>query len=132
MCRWAERCSSTDAFHDGATGALARLFGSQVAGRGARLSIGKLAGDVVTFLSPLPHNLKYCVLEERLAVCRFACDARIPAWALEGGFFCVVRTRDELSIVRTEDVCGEDRMPDGGLVECGWVALKLGGRFHFR
>jgi hypothetical protein len=79
----------------------------------------------------LPHNLKYSVLIERLAVCRFASDVRIPAWALEGGFFCVVRTRDELSIVCGEDVCGEGRMPDGAPVERGWLALKLEGPFPF-
>jgi hypothetical protein len=66
---------------------------------------------------------------ERLAVCRFASDARIPAWTLKDGFFCVVRTRDELSIVCGEDVCREDRMPDGALAERGWVALKLEGPF---
>jgi hypothetical protein len=80
--------------------------------------------------------LKYRVLVEQVAVCRFVSDARIPAWALEGGFFCVVRTRDELTIVCTEDVCaedisGEDRMPDGAPVERGWVALKLEGPFPF-
>jgi len=74
-------------------------------------------------------------------VCRLASDARIPAWALEGRFFCVVRTRDELSIVCTEDTCTEDvctedvgtkdRMPDGPPVERGWVALKLEGPFPF-
>jgi hypothetical protein len=68
---------------------------------------------------------------ERLAVCRFASDARVPAWALEGGFFCVVRTRDELSIVCREDVCTEDRIPDGALAERGWMALKLEGPFPF-
>jgi uncharacterized protein len=75
--------------------------------------------------------LKYCFLKERLAVCRFAANARIPAWALEGGFFCVVRTRDELSIVGGEDAWREDRMPDGALAERGWVALKLEGPFPF-
>src|ERR1700675_3953294 len=68
---------------------------------------------------------------ERLAVCRFVSNARIPAWALEGGFFCVVSTRDELSIVCTEDICREDRLPDGALAERGWVALKLEGPFPF-
>jgi hypothetical protein len=70
--------------------------------------------------------LKYRVLVERLAVCRLAFDARVPAWALEGGFFCLMRTRDELSIV-----CSEDRMPDSASVERGWVALKLEGPFPF-
>src|SRR5713101_7909135 len=68
---------------------------------------------------------------ERLAVYRFASDARVPAWALEGGFFCVVRTRDELSIVCGEGVYTEDRMPHAALAERGWVALKLEGPFPF-
>jgi hypothetical protein len=68
---------------------------------------------------------------ERLAVCRLASNARVPAWALEGEFFCVVRTRDELSIVCTEDVCTADPMPDGAPAERGWVALKLEGPFPF-
>jgi uncharacterized protein len=68
---------------------------------------------------------------KRLAVCRFASDARIPAWALEGAFFCVARTRDELSIVCSEDVCNEDRIPDGAPIERGWIALTLEGPFPF-
>jgi uncharacterized protein len=75
--------------------------------------------------------LKYRVLGEQLAVCRLPSEARIPAWALEGGFFCVVRTGDELSIVCREDVCTADRIPDGAPVERGWVALKLEGPFPF-
>jgi len=41
----------------------------------------------------------------------------------------VVRTRDELSIVCSEDVCPEGHMPDGALAERGWMALKLEGPF---
>jgi uncharacterized protein len=74
--------------------------------------------------------LKYRVLVERLAVCRLASDARIPGWAMEG-FFCVVRTREELSIVYSEDVCLGDHMPDPAPVERGWLALKLEGPFPF-
>lgn len=59
-------------------------------------------------------------------VCRLAFDARIPEWALDGGFFCVVRTSDELSIV-----CTEDRLPPGVSAERGWAALKLEGPFPF-
>jgi uncharacterized protein len=75
--------------------------------------------------------LKFRVLEERLAVCRLASDAPIPAGVLEGRFFCVVRTRDELSIVCSEDACSEDRMPDGTAVERGWIAVQLEGPFPF-
>jgi len=59
-------------------------------------------------------------------VCRFASDASVPSWSLEGGFFCVVRTTDEVSVVS-----GEDRIPDGARCERGWVALKLEGPFPF-
>ncbi|MGD1216491.1 MAG: ACT domain-containing protein, partial [Terriglobales bacterium] len=91
-------------------------------------------GGIKTWYKPasllfqLPHHLKYRVLAERLAACRLASDARIPAWASEdeGKFFCVVRTGDELSIV-----CAEDRIPDGVRAERGWLALKLEGPFPF-
>jgi len=66
-----------------------------------------------------------------MAVCRLASDARIPAWALESGFFCVVRTHDELSMVCTEDACSEDRLAHAATVERGWIALKLEGPFPF-
>ena len=73
---------------------------------------------------------------EQLAVCRLASAATIPDWALEDRFFCVVRTRDELSIVCAEDVCAEDvgsdnRLPPGASAERGWLALKLEGPFPF-
>jgi hypothetical protein len=79
----------------------------------------------------LHHNLKFRVLAERLAVCRLASDARVPAWALDGAFFCLVRTHEELSIVCTEEVCTEDRMAGGLSLERGWRALKLEGPFPF-
>jgi len=59
-------------------------------------------------------------------VCRLASDGEIPAWALGGGFFCVVRTREELSVV-----CPEDHVTDDLTAERGWVALKLEGPFPF-
>jgi uncharacterized protein len=74
----------------------------------------------------LSRNLKYRVLAESLAVCRLPSDVGIPAAALAGGFFCVVRTRHELSVV-----CTEDRIPDSALAERGWVALMLEGPFPF-
>ena len=75
----------------------------------------------------VPHKLKFRVLREGLAVCRLAADARFPAWALERGFFAVVRTLDhEISVV-----CSEDRVPHGAVVEPGWIALQLEGPFPF-
>ncbi|MBI1741066.1 MAG: ACT domain-containing protein [Acidobacteriales bacterium] len=70
--------------------------------------------------------MKYRVLREGLAVCQLAAGARVPEWALGGGFFCVTRTAEELSIV-----CEEGRVPEGVRVERDWVGLKLEGPFPF-
>jgi uncharacterized protein len=82
----------------------------------------------------LTHQLKYRILLQRLAVCRAASGAPIPAWVLEGEFFCVTCTPDELSIVCAESALAPDhaaRNLDGITVERGWIALKLEGPFPF-
>lgn len=77
--------------------------------------------------------MKFRVLTEPLAVCRLASDAPVPSWALDGQFFCVLRTNDELSVVCPEDHLPKDRIPNASLasVERGWLALKLEGPFPF-
>jgi hypothetical protein len=70
--------------------------------------------------------LKFCVLPDRLAVCRLDSDEPIPAWAFGGGLSAVVGTSEELSIV-----CEEERVPDECRAEKGWAALKLEGTFPF-
>jgi uncharacterized protein len=70
--------------------------------------------------------LKYRLLRERLAVCQLAAGARVPEWALAGGFFSVTHTAEELSVV-----CEEGRVPEGVRVERDWVGLKLEGPFPF-
>ena len=80
------------------------------------------------------HKLKYRVLNERLAVCRAATDAPIPAWAQAAEFFCVVRTTDELSIVCPQnriDPSVLEQARTGWKVEAAWAALKLEGPFPF-
>jgi hypothetical protein len=70
--------------------------------------------------------LKFRVLPERLAVYRFAPDAPLPAWALQGMLYSITRTGDELSIV-----CPENNSTEASTGEGGWVALKLEGPFPF-
>jgi len=79
-------------------------------------------------LAESPPKLKFCVLAERLAVCRMSADSAIPSWALDGDLFCVARTEEELSLV-----CAEDRVGANSeiKVEGGWIALKLEGPFPF-
>jgi uncharacterized protein len=72
----------------------------------------------------LPDPLKYRICPERLAVCKLAADASLPSWAQEGGFVCMTRASNELSIV-----CEEQRVPEGIPAERGWFALKLEGPF---
>jgi uncharacterized protein len=77
----------------------------------------------------VPHQLKYRVQRERLAICLLAAAAPIPAWAGSSALFSATRTRDELSIV-----CSENRIEQGPTemkVERGWLALKLEGPFPF-
>jgi uncharacterized protein len=74
----------------------------------------------------LPTYLKYRVLPDHLAVCQLPADALVPTWAQEGGFFCLTRSSEELSIVSAEQ-----RVPEGVRAERGWIALKLEGPFPF-
>jgi uncharacterized protein len=64
-------------------------------------------------------------------VCQLPSHAQVPAAVLDSAFFCVVRTREELSIVCSDDRMPEDRMPQGARAERGWLALKLEGPFPF-
>ena len=74
-------------------------------------------------------KLRFCVLAERLAVCRLPASSLIPEWALDGSFFCVARTADELSLVCRENQVHRDSSEI--VVEGGWTALKLEGPFPF-
>jgi hypothetical protein len=84
----------------------------------------------------LPHRLQYRVIRTPLVVCRLAPDTDISTWASKAEFFSATRTRDELSIVCSEEACVElfradDQSPDASRVERGWIALKLEGPFPF-
>ena len=59
-------------------------------------------------------------------MCRLHSSDSIPSWGTEGGFFCLVRGIDELSIVVSEDL-----VPKNVRCEVGWIALKLEGPFPF-
>ena len=71
-------------------------------------------------------NLNLSLLEGRFAVLQLDPSASIPTWALEGEFFTVSRSSEELSIV-----CLESNVPDGLRLERDWACLKLQGPFEF-
>ena len=70
------------------------------------------------------RRLELTLLPESFAISRLAADAAIPAWAMQGSFFSVTRTGDELSVV-TE----LSRVPVGVQSQPGWRALKVHGPF---
>jgi uncharacterized protein len=74
-------------------------------------------------------NLNLSLLEGRFAVVQLEPKSPVPAWALEGEFFTVTRTSEELSIV-----CLESNVPTNSSdlrLERDWACLKLQGPFEF-
>ncbi|MBI3556784.1 MAG: ACT domain-containing protein [Deltaproteobacteria bacterium] len=71
-------------------------------------------------------NLKLVVIPGLYAVCRLAPESAIPTWALQGGFFSVSGTADELSVV-----CVQDQVPAGVQCEQGWSLIKVQGPMDF-
>jgi hypothetical protein len=72
---------------------------------------------------PERTQLDLAILPQRLAICRLAGGARLPAWAQRGAaFLSVTRTPDELSIV-----IDQDAVPDE--LEClrGYRAFRVAG-----
>ena len=78
----------------------------------------------------MPHHLTFRRLPETFAVCRLPPETSIPAWALQGSFFSVTKTADELSIVCPQANVPEDTKEDTK-AELNWAALKLEGPFPF-
>ena len=70
------------------------------------------------------RHLELTLLPERFAISRLAADSAVPGWAIEGPFFSVTRTDDELSIV-TELSRVPAAIPSGS----GWRILKVHGPF---
>ena len=69
--------------------------------------------------------MRLSLFRNRLAVCRLAADADVPAW-LRGVFVSITRTPDELSVI-----CDEDAVPAGVQAERGWRAFQLHGPIPF-
>lgn len=67
------------------------------------------------------------ILPETFAICRLDAGTPAPQWALQGSFFTITRTEEELSIT-----CEERLVPrEVERVERGWRALKLIGPIPF-
>ncbi len=71
-------------------------------------------------------KLNLSVLPEKLGICHFEKNSKIPDWAKEISFCSVTRTVDELSIV-----ADQDKIPAGVLFEGEWRAFKVEGPLGF-
>jgi uncharacterized protein len=74
----------------------------------------------------LQTDVPLIILPERLAVCRLAAEAPFPDWIQPGDLICLVRTRDELSVV-----CAERFVPPEVRAERSWRALMVQGPLEF-
>ena len=75
-------------------------------------------------MSESTRRFELSVLPGSFAIVRLAADAGLPPWATAGDLFSVTRTREELSVV-----CTENQVPTGVKAETGWRALKVQGPF---
>jgi hypothetical protein len=64
------------------------------------------------------------VMKWDLSICRLEQGSTIPSWALQGEFFNIGRTPDELSVV-----CESSRVPASSAfqIQEGWSCLKVAG-----
>jgi len=73
-----------------------------------------------------PIKLILSVLPEKLGICHFDKNSKIPDWAKNISFCSISRTPDELSIV-----CPQDKIPAGVLAERNWRVFKVQGPLGF-
>lgn len=65
-------------------------------------------------------------LPDLLAICKLNSEHKIPDWAINGRFFSMTQTVDELSIV-----CAQADVPTGITCEPNWRCLKVDGPLDF-
>ncbi len=71
-------------------------------------------------------KLSLCVLGSTYGVCRFDPQSEVPSWSMQGDFYSISRTRDELSVV-----CQAALIPPAIKAEKDWRILKIEGPFAF-
>src|SRR5579863_2975926 len=70
------------------------------------------------------RHLQLSLLPERFAIVGLSPLSDLPKWAIQGPFFSVTRTSEELSIV-----VEESRVPEGIQSQGGWRVIKVHGPF---
>ena len=66
------------------------------------------------------QKLTLSILPENLSIFHLDKNSPLPNWVKDRSFFVIARTRDELSIV-----CSQNKIPGGILAEKDWRAFKV-------
>ena len=77
-------------------------------------------------MTQTPPRVHLRRLPEQSAVCRMDPARTLSVPANRGGFYCITRTSEELSVV-----CIEDLAPNDATVERGWSGLVVAGPLDF-
>lgn len=72
------------------------------------------------------RKLSLKLLPDRMTVCRFDPAAAVPDWIDPSGFYAVIRTDEELTII-----CAEAIVARGTTREAGWRCFKVRGPLDF-
>ncbi|MGC2527279.1 MAG: ACT domain-containing protein [Candidatus Acidiferrum sp.] len=75
-------------------------------------------------MSPSLRRLQLSLLPESFAIVGLSPRVDVPQWAMQGPFFSVTRTSDELSII-----VEESQVPAGVQSQSGWRVIKVHGPF---
>src|SRR5579872_3148666 len=75
------------------------------------------------------NYMELSLLPNSFSICRLPASADIPLWPMQGSFFSVTRTAEELSIVCEERYVRREE--PAMKVEDGWRCLKLRGPIPF-
>jgi hypothetical protein len=71
------------------------------------------------------RHFELSLLAETFAICHLVADAAVPEWAMQGHFFSITRTSDELSIIAEMAV-----VPERLQTAVGWRVMKVHGPFN--
>jgi hypothetical protein len=70
----------------------------------------------------MKKKITLSLLPQRFGICHFEKKTQIPKWAMEGEFFSITKTDQELSIVFPQE-----KIPPGVLYEPNWRAFRIEG-----
>jgi len=70
--------------------------------------------------------MRFSILSGPFAICRLDATAQVPAWAKDGSFLTITRTKDELSII-----CEQASVPPDTKAAWDFSCIQLQGPFDF-